>query len=84
MAVTFAVTEGSTLKIDKIDIEGNTALSDRELKHAMTLVRESGPLTLFTNKDTYNELKLTDDIARIRMLYASKGYVRANVLRPEI
>jgi len=83
MAVTFAVTEGSTIKIDKIDIEGNTALSDRELKNTMTLVKESGPLTLFTRKDTYNELKLNDDIARIRMRYASKGYVRANVLGPE-
>src|SRR5262249_15597525 len=66
----------------KIEIEGNTALSDAELKRAMALVKESGPLTLFTHKDTYDGLKLNDDLARIRMQYASKGYVRANVLEP--
>jgi outer membrane protein insertion porin family len=82
IAVTFAVNEGSTVKIGKIDIEGNSALSDREVKNSMKLVKESGPLTLFTRNDTYNQLKLNDDITRIRMQYASKGYVRANVLEP--
>jgi outer membrane protein assembly factor BamA len=76
------VKEGATLKIGKIDVEGNTALSDREVKNAMQLVQEPGPFTLFTGKDKYEQQKLDDDIARIRMQYASKGYVRANVLEP--
>jgi outer membrane protein insertion porin family len=82
ISVTFAVDEGPTMKIDKIDIEGNTAISDAELKRGMALVKESSPLTLFTHKDTYDGLKLNDDLTRIRMQYASKGYVRANVLEP--
>jgi outer membrane protein insertion porin family len=82
IAVTFEIDEGSTIKIGKIDIEGNTALSDSDVKNAMKLVKETGPLTLFTRNDTYDQLKLNDDITRIRMQYASKGYVRANVLAP--
>src|SRR5262245_42357062 len=82
IAVTFAVDEGSTVKIGRIDIEGNAALSDREVKSAMKLVKEAGPVTLFTRNDTYDQLKLNDDIARIRLQYASKGFVRANVLEP--
>src|SRR5262245_39229922 len=82
IAVTFAIDEGSTIKIGTIDIEGNTALSDSDVKNAMKLVKETGPLTLFTRNDTFDQLKLNDDITRIRMQYASKGYVRANVLSP--
>jgi outer membrane protein insertion porin family len=82
VALTFAVDEGPTVKIGKIDIEGNTALSDHEVKNAMKLVKESGPFSLFTRNDTYDRLKLHDDITRIRMQYASKGYVRAYVLEP--
>src|SRR5262249_1663482 len=73
---------GATLKIGKIDVEGNAALSDREVKNAMELVKESGSFTLFTGKDKYDRQKLNDDITRIRMQYALKGYVRANVMEP--
>src|SRR5262249_54982592 len=43
-----------------------------------------GPLTVFNSKDTYFDLKLADDITRIRMLYAEHGYVRANILDPVV
>src|SRR5262249_10766491 len=37
-----------------------------------------------SGKDTYFDLKLADDITRIRMLYAEHGYVRANILDPVV
>ena len=82
VAVTFNVKEGPKVRIEKIAIEGNKVFSDAELKKSMKLIKESGPLTVFNGKDTYFDLKLADDITRIRMLYAEHGYVRANVLEP--
>jgi outer membrane protein insertion porin family len=82
--VTFAVDEGPTLRIESITIDGNKTLSSRELKSAMRLIKETGPLTRLARKDTYEDLRLNDDIARIRMLYAAHGYVRANVEQPLI
>jgi len=82
IAITFKVDEGPKIRIQKITIQGNKALSSRQIKNAMKLVKESNPLTVFTRKDTYFDLKLADDIARIRMLYAEHGYVRANVVEP--
>src|SRR5262249_38771320 len=46
--VTFVVKEGPKLKIEKIEIEGNKAFSDSELKNVMKLTKEVAPITLFT------------------------------------
>jgi outer membrane protein insertion porin family len=80
--LTFKIKEGPAIKIEKIRIEGNTAFSDRQIKRAMKLTKETNPLTLFTGKDTYYDLKLSDDITRIRILYADHGYIRANIVDP--
>src|SRR5438094_1759250 len=84
IAVTFKVDEGPKIRIQKINIEGNKVFKDGEIKKAMKLIKEASPLTAFTSKDTYFDLKLADDITRIRMLYAEHGYVRANVLDPVV
>jgi outer membrane protein insertion porin family len=82
VAVTFNVNEGPKVRIEKLNIEGNKVFSDGQLKKAMKLIKETGPLSSISGKDTYFDLKLADDITRIRMLYAEHGYVRANVLDP--
>ena len=48
----------------------------------MKLVKETNPITIFTSKDTYYDLKLADDLTRIRIFYADHGYIRANILDP--
>jgi outer membrane protein insertion porin family len=80
--LTFKINEGPAIKIDKIHIEGNHVFSERQLKRSMKLVKETSPLTTFTSKDTYYDLKLADDLTRIRIFYADHGYLRANVLDP--
>ena len=82
VAVTFKVTEGPKVRIEKINIAGNKVFSDGEIKKSMKLIKETSPITVFNSKDTYFDLKLADDLTRIRMLYAEHGYVRANVLDP--
>src|SRR5215831_18821862 len=82
IAVTFKVNEGPKVRIQKITIEGNKVFSDGEIKKSMKMIKESSMMTVFNSKDTYFDLKLQDDITRIRMLYAEHGYVRANILDP--
>src|SRR5207247_2197293 len=84
LAVTFKGDEGPKIRIQKISIEGNKVFPASQIKKSMKLIKEAGPLTVFTSKDTYFDLKLADDITRIRMLYAEHGYVRANVLDPVV
>ncbi len=80
--LTFKINEGPAIKVERINIEGNSVFSDRQIKKAMKLIKETNPLTIFTGKDTYYDLKLADDITRIRIFYADHGYVRANILDP--
>src|SRR5262245_116638 len=84
IAVTFKVTEGPKVRIEKINIAGNKVFSDGQIKKSMKLIKETSPITVFNSKDTYFDLKLADDLTRIRMLYAEHGYVRANVLDPVV
>src|SRR5437868_3042127 len=78
--LTFKVNEGPSIKVEKIAIQGNTVFSARELKRTMKLIHEVSPLTTFTSKDTYYDLKLSVDITSIRMWYADNGLLRTNEL----
>jgi outer membrane protein insertion porin family len=84
VAITFKVNEGPKIRIQKIDIQGNTVFSSGDIRGAMKLIKQAGPSTVFTGKDSYFDLKLADDITRIRMLYAEHGYIRINIEEPVI
>lgn len=84
VALTFHVNEGPKIRIQKIDITGNNAFSDKKLKSQMKLVKPIGPITAFTGKDTYHSLKLADDITRIHMFYEDNGYARSNIAEPTV
>lgn len=82
VALTFKIDEGPRIRVQKITIQGNKVYSTRQIKNVMSAVKESNPLTTILGKDTYFDLKLADDLTRIRMLYAQQGYVRVNVADP--
>src|SRR5215475_10715816 len=73
VALTFKVDEGPRIRVQKITIEGNKVFSTREIKD---------PMNSILGRDTYFDLKLADDLTRIRMLYAQHGYVRVNIAEP--
>src|SRR6476646_4259963 len=52
VAVTFKVDEGPKVRIEKINIKGNKVFTEAELKKAMKLVKETGPLSSVSGKDT--------------------------------
>ncbi len=84
IGVAFVIDEGEKIKIEQIEIVGNEVFSDGDIKGAMELLKEAGPIASFRSQDTYHELKMADDITRIQMLLRENGYVRAVVLEPEV
>jgi outer membrane protein assembly factor BamA len=66
------------VKIQKINIQGNHGLTTAQIKGAMKLIKEGSSSSV--QKDT--DLKLQDDVTRIRMLYSEHGYPRINISDP--
>ncbi len=82
--INFAIDEGPKVKVGNIDIQGNSAFSDRIVIRAMKNLKPIGiPYSiLFENlfARTYDSTKLDEDSERIRQFYQSKGYFTAKVI----
>lgn len=76
--VSFAVDEGQVARIKQINIIGNKAFSDSELRGLLNL-RTPGWFTWYTKADQYSKQKLTGDIETIRSYYLNRGYLEAQV-----
>lgn len=84
VAINFAINEGRRVRVTSIDFEGNEVFSDRKLRRAMKLVKQSSFLTVFTSKDIYDKRKLDEDLQRVRIYMGEKGYIRPQIGEPEI
>jgi outer membrane protein insertion porin family len=83
LEITFKVDEGPKVKVGNIDIEGNTAFSDRAVTRAM---KNSHPIglphsILFENlfAKTYDPGKFEEDKSRVQVFYQDHGYFTAHV-----
>ena len=83
--VIFDIDEGPKVRIGKIMFEGNTILSDKELRNSMELNKERGPVTLFKGLDKYIKEKLEYD-SQVNMLnkYRERGYILAKAGEPQV
>jgi len=88
IAVTFNVEEGPRVRVGKIDIEGNSAYSDKQVIRSMKLLKPIGvPHSIFVENlfsKSYDENKLFVDQELIRDFYQQRGYFRATVLDHEV
>jgi outer membrane protein insertion porin family len=84
VAINFVINEGKRVRITKIDFEGNQVFSDRKLRKAMKLVKQSSLFTIFSSKDIYDKRKLDEDLQRVRISMGEKGYIRPRIGEPEI
>ena len=79
----FNVVEGAKVKVGKIEIEGNTVLSDRVSIRSMKNLRPIGiPKSLILENifsKTFDANKLDQDKDMLRNRYQEKGYFRATV-----
>ncbi|WP_119154377.1 outer membrane protein assembly factor BamA [Caldimonas tepidiphila] len=76
--VTFTVTEGGVARIREIDIVGNRAFPDGELRGLFDL-STGGWLSWYTKSDRYSRTKLNADLEKLRAYYLNRGYLEFNV-----
>jgi outer membrane protein insertion porin family len=78
VAVQFDVVEGSSAKIQQINIVGNQAFKEKELLKQFTSTTP-GWLTWYTKNDQYSKTRLAGDIETLRSFYLNRGYLEFNV-----
>ncbi len=78
VAVQFDVVEGSSAKIQQINIVGNQAFKEKELLKQFTSTTP-GWLTWYTKNDQYSKTRLAGDIEALRSFYLNRGYLEFNV-----
>jgi outer membrane protein insertion porin family len=82
--VTFVMTEGPVVKIEKMTFVGNKAVSEGALKHRMKDNKEQWFLSFLSGRGTYQENKYEEDADRVMQYYLDRGYISAQVGSPEI
>lgn len=76
--VTFAVEEGDIAKIAQINIIGNKAFSDSELRDLMALNTPTW-FSWYTKADQYSKQKLSGDIESLRSFYQNRGFLEMQI-----
>jgi len=72
--VVFEINEGPKSKVRQINIIGNEAFSDGEVKGEM-ITKESSLLKIFSSATSYDPDRLDYDQQQLRAFYLSQGYV---------
>ena len=74
VSITFTVDEGPTAKIRQINIVGNKAFKESDLRDEMQLSTPNW-LSWYTKNDLYSKQKLTADLEALRSFYLDRGYL---------
>lgn len=83
--VTFHITEGPQVKIERVAFEGNHAIKSNRLAGKMK--DNKGPnkwLPFISGPGTYKEAKFDDDAQKVLEYYRQRGYVKAQVGQPQL
>ena len=83
VSLTYHIEEGSKVKIKKINIEGNKAISTSRIKRMMD-TKERGLLSFITSTGYYKQGRMESDIEKIRNLYFNNGFIKVAVGEPAI
>ncbi len=86
VALIFNIEEGPRVRVKEIVFTGEKGdFSQRRLRGAMKLVKESGLISTFKSADIYHKEKLQDDLERVvRGYLGDKGYLQAKYGEPII
>ena len=83
VSLTYQIEEGSRVKIKKINIDGNKALSDKKIRKVMG-TKERWLFSFITGSGYYKKDQMNADIERIRDLYFDNGFIKVAVGEPSI
>ena len=76
--INFAVDEGDVARIRQINIVGNKAYSDKQLRDLIKL-STPGWFSWYTKADQYSREKLAGDLETLRSFYLNNGYLEMQV-----
>jgi len=86
VSITFRVKEGPTVKVGKIEFDGNYSISSRVLRQAMVNTKPIGiPHSIILENlfaRTFDASKLDEDTERVRLAYQIRGYFTAQTGEP--
>jgi outer membrane protein insertion porin family len=83
--VTYQIIEGPKVRVKSIVIEGNEAFSDKNKKNMETSERRWWKFyQLATQKGFYDKKVILQDMERIKALYHNDGFIKAEVLEPQV
>ena len=77
--IVFEINEGPKSKVRKINIIGNEAFSDGELRGEM-ITKETGITKIFSSGTTYDPDRMAFDQQKLRQFYLTKGYADFRVV----
>lgn len=83
VTLTYQIDEGSKVRIKKINIIGNKAISSGKIKSIMK-TSEWAIYSFLTSSGYYKKETMAKDIEAIKDLYFNKGYIKAVVADPDI
>ncbi len=79
----FTIDEGKKVRIEEIEIQGNSSFDDKTLKKRMQ-ISEKGWFSWLTGSGELKPDVLEQDVMRLETFYYSKGYAEARVAEPEV
>jgi outer membrane protein insertion porin family len=81
----FKIDEGPKVRIGEINFEGNTVLSEDDLRDSLELTKQRNLITLFKGQDKFIEEKLEYDLqANMLSKYREIGYIFARAGEPKV
>jgi outer membrane protein insertion porin family len=83
VSLTYQIEEGPKIKIKKINIVGNKAISTGKIKGAMD-TKEWWLFSFITSSGYYKKERMESDIEKIRDLYFNNGFIKVAVGEPKI
>ena len=81
--VDIEVDEGSSTAISAIEIIGNNAFTDDEIKRVFEL-SEGSILSIFTNDNRYTKQKLQTDLENLESFYKDRGYLQFEISSSQV
>ena len=81
--ITFDIKEGKKIRVERITFSGNTVFTDKQLRKFME-TRKRWFLSWLTQRGTYNQDMLQNDMELIAEEYFNVGYVQVRVKDPEL
>ncbi len=83
VSLTYQLEEGPKVRIKKINIEGNKAISTGKIKRAIE-IKEWWLFSFVTSSGYFKKEGMEADIERIRNLYFNNGFIKVAVGEPKI